>query len=633
MKIPKRTRLPKPPRLPVLACLPVLRWLSAVRWSPAARWSRTLPQLLALPRLRTGRRMLVAPKLPTRWWLAALPCLLAACTQPSAPPEPEDAPARQPNFLLIVADDLGYTDIGAYGGEIRTPVLDDLASRSVMFTNFHVLPMCAPTRAMLLAGTEHHVAGLGTMFGPNFLPALEGHTGYETYLHERVASLPERLAEVGYRSYMAGKWHLGPDPGQWPVDRGFDRSFVLLPGSGSHMVIPERQYVENGEWVEPTEEGFYSTRAYTDKLIGYIDEFQGDGQPFFVYAAYTSPHWPLQVPPEFIDRYAGDYDEGYDALRVARMARAEALGVIPETDPDYFEPLGPAWEELNSETQAHYARRMELYAAMVENLDHHVGRLIDHLENIGELDNTVILFMSDNGAATEQMEYNPGFSARIERENSDNSLENLGAADSYISYGANWAQAATAPFNRFKGFITEGGTLVPAFVLHGDSTNPTGLDGQYLSAIDIAPTLLELAGATIDSTSVQGREVAAITGRSFARVLGADAAPVYPEDHIFALEMHGSRAVRQGRYKLVWEQPAVNTWWPFAIPESWYRWQLYDLQTDPGERYDIGAEHPELMRQLIDAWEDYADTYGVVREVRIHQFERWQVIHENYPNR
>ena len=562
-----------------------------------------------------------------------LPLILGACTQPAPPPEADEPPASQPNFLLIVADDLGYTDIGAYGGEIRTPHLDELASRSVMFTNFHVLPMCAPTRAMLLAGTDHHVAGLGTMFGPNMLLGPEGQTGYETYLHERVASLPERLAEVGYRSYMAGKWHLGPDPGQWPVDWGFDRSFVLLPGSGSHMVIPERLYVENDEWVEPTQEGFFSTRTYTDKLIGYIDEFQGDGQPFFVYAAYTAPHWPLQVPPDFIDLYAGDYDDGYDVLRVARLERAEALGVIPETDPDYFEPLGPAWEELNAETQAHYARRMELYAAMVENLDHHVGRLINHLEDIGELGNTVILFMSDNGAATEQMEYNPGFAARIERENSDNSLGNLGAANSYISYGANWAQAATAPFNRFKGFITEGGMLVPAYILHGNGTNPTGLDGQYLSAIDIAPTLLELAGATIGSTSVQGREVAAITGRSFARVLGADAAPVYPEDHVFALELHGSRAVRQGRYKLVWEQPAVNTWWPFEVPESWYSWQLFDLQSDPGERHDISAEHPELMRELIDAWEDYADANQVVREVRIHQFERWQVLPENYPNR
>ena len=584
-------------------------------------------RLAVLPRLPVPRL------LPKVRWLTVLPCMLAACTQPAPPPETGEAPEPQPNFLLIVADDLGYTDIGAYGGEIRTPHLDDLASRSVMFTNFHVLPMCAPTRAMLLSGTDHHVAGLGTMFGPNMLLGPEGHPGYETYLHERVASLPERLAEVGYRSYMAGKWHLGPDPGRWPVDWGFDRSFALLPGSGSHMVIPERTYVENSEWVESMQEGFFSTRTYTDKLIGYIDEFHGDGQPFFVYAAYTAPHWPLQVPPDFIDRYAGDYDDGYDVLRDARMERAEALGVIPATDPDYFEPLGPAWEELNAETQAHYARRMELYAAMVENLDHHVGRLIGHLEDIGELDDTVILFMSDNGAATEQMEYNPTFAARIERENSDNSLENLGTANSHISYGASWAQAATAPFNRFKGYITEGGTRVPAYVLHGDGTNPAGLDGQYLSAIDIAPTLLELAGAAIDSTSVRGREVAAITGRSFARVLGAGAAPVYPEDHVFALEMHGSRSVRQGRYKLVWEQPAVNTWWPFAIPESWYRWQLYDLQTDPGERTDISAEHPELMRELIDAWEDYADANQVVREVRINQFERWQVLPENYPNR
>ncbi len=570
---------------------------------------------------------------PARACFLALPWILGACAQSVPPPEPGDAPASRPNFLLIVADDLGYTDMGAFGGEIRTPVLDELASRSVTFTNFHVLPMCAPTRAMLLSGTDHHVAGLGTMFGPDMLPGLEGRAGYETYLHERVASLPERLAEVGYRSYMAGKWHLGPRPGQWPVDWGFDRSFALLPGSGNHMVIGEHQYAEDAEWVEPAREGFFSTRTYTDKLIGYIDEHQEDGQPFFAYAAYTAPHWPLQAPPDFIDRYAGEYDQGYDALRAARMERASALGVIPATDPGEFEPLGPAWEELNAETRAHYARRMEIYAAMVENLDFHVGRLIDHLEDIGELDNTIVLFMSDNGAATEQMEYNPIFAARIERENSDNSLENLGAASSSISYGASWAEAATAPFKRFKGFITEGGTRVPAFVLHGNGTNPTMIDDQYLSAVDIAPTLLDLAGANIDSTSIRDREVAAITGRSFARVLGGAAAPVYPPDHVFALEMHGSRSVRQGRYKLVWEQPAVNTWWPFTIPESWYRWELYDLQTDPGETTDISAEHPEVMHRLIDAWEGYADAHQVARDVRINQFERWQVIPENYPNR
>ena len=592
------------------------------------KWAR-------LPALQALRVSQVFPVLRVFSVLPVLPWMLAACTQPAPPAAPESggAPVSQPNFLLIVADDLGYTDIGAYGGEIRTPNLNELASRSVMFTNFHALPMCAPTRATMLSGTDHHIAGLGTMFGPDMLLGPEGRAGYETHLHERVASLPERLAEAGYRSYMAGKWHLGPGVRQWPVDWGFDRSFALLPGSGNHMVIAERQYVENDEWVEPTREGFFSTRDYTDKLIGHIDEYHGDGRPFFAYAAYTAPHWPLQAPPDFIDRYVGDYDGGYDALRAARMERAAALGVIPATDPGYFEPIGPAWEELNAETRAHYARRMEIYAAMVENLDHHVGRLIEHLANIGELDNTVILFMSDNGAATEQMEYNPVFAARIERENSDNSLENLGAANSHISYGAGWAQAATAPFNRFKGYLAEGGTRVPAFILRGDRTNPTGLDGQYLGAIDIAPTLLELAGAAIDGTPVRGRDVAAITGRSFARVLVSDAAPVYPEDHVFALEMHGSRSVRQGRHKLVWEQPAVNTWWPFATPESWSRWQLYDLRADPGERNDIGAQHPELMDRLIDAWEDYADANQVVRDVRINQFERWRVIPGNYPNR
>ena len=344
-------------RLPTLWWLSTVPALRAVQWLAALRRSLTLPRLTTLPRSRAGRLLrtlahtLALPRsrselrLRTLGWFPAVPWMLVACAPQAPPPEPSTATPEQPNFLLIVADDLGYTDIGAYGGEIRTPVLDDLASRSVTFTNFHVLPMCAPTRAMLLAGTDHHVAGLGSMFPHNWFTGLEeGQPGYETYLSERVASLPERLAEVGYRSYMAGKWHLGPDLGQWPVDRGFDRSFALLPGSQSHMVIPERTYVENDEWVEPTREGFFSTRAHTDKLIGFIDENHGDGRPFFVYAAYTAPHWPLQVPPDFIDRYAGVYDDGYDALRVARMERAGALGVIPETDAGYYEPLGPGLE-------------------------------------------------------------------------------------------------------------------------------------------------------------------------------------------------------------------------------------------------------------------------------------------------
>ena len=209
---------------------------------------------------------------------------------------------------------------------------------------------------------------------------------------------------------------------------------------------------------------------------------------------------------------------------------------------------------------------------MVENLDYHVGRLVEHVEQIGQLDNTVILFMSDNGAESDEMELNPTFAARIRRMNNDNSLENLGSADSWISYGPGWAQAATAPFSRFNGFANEGGTRVPAFILPGSGANPAGLDGQYLSAIDIAPPLLDLAGAAPAAASFRGRDVAPVTGRSFARVLGGGDSPVYAADHAFAMELHGARSVRRGRYKLVWEQPAGNSWWGYPIPSAWYRW-------------------------------------------------------------
>ena len=571
-------------------------------------------------RYRPGRLILMLA-------LASVPAALGPTALAQQPPPA----SSQPNFLLIVADDLGYTDIGAYGGEIRTPRLDELAEQSVRFTNFHVLPTCAPTRSMLLSGTDHHVAGVGSMFGANFLVGVDGQVGYEGYLHERVAALPERLADAGYHTYMAGKWHLGPERGRWPGDRGFERAFALLPGSGNHLAIAEQQYVEGNDWVENTPPDFFSTRTYTDKLIEYIDEHRDDGRPFFAYAAYTAPHWPLQAPPDFIDRYAGAYDDGYDVLLEARVARARELGVVPTTDgPGEFERFGAAWDDLSEGEKRHYARRMEIYAAMVENLDYNVGRLIDHVEQIGELDNTVILFMSDNGAEGDEMELNPTFAARIRRENSNNSLANLGAVDSYISYGPGWAQAATAPFSRFKGFANEGGTKVPAFILRGGGTNPVGLDGQYLGAIDIAPTLLDLAGATPAGSSFRGREVARIAGRSFARILGGDDAPVYAADHAFAMELHGARSVRREHYKLVWEQPAGNSWWGYPIPSTWYRWQLYDLQADPGESTDISAEHPELMHELIGIWDDYANTYGVVRDVRIRDFERWQTLPDDY---
>lgn len=532
----------------------------------------------------------------------------------------------RPNFLVLVADDLGYTDIGSYGGEIRTPNLDELAKNSVRFTNFHVLPMCAPTRAVLLSGVDNHIAGLGSMFDSGMLEGVSGQVGYERYLHERVATLPELLRDDGYQTLMAGKWHLGASEGMWPIDRGFEQSFTLLAGSGDHFSFLEDGYAENDVIAEFDAEDFYSTRTYTDKLIEFVSKNHSDERPFFAYAAYTAPHWPLQVPDDYLDRYKGEYDEGFDVLRGQRIERARSLGSIPDLDySESIEATGPAWADLDPADKQHYARRMEIYSAMVENLDHHIGRLINHLESIGELENTVILFMSDNGAESDEMERNPIFAERVRRGNYNNDLSNLGTASSYMSYGAGWAQASSGPFLRFKNFVTEGGTRAPAFLYFSGQESTTGRwDGQYLSVTDIAPTILQLAGVELPGSSYRGREVSPIEGKSFAGVIRGDQNPIHGADESFGVELHGARSLRRGDYKLVWEQPPVNSWWGYAVPESWYRWQLYDIANDPAEHNDISMQHPELVEELASLWEDYADAHGVVRGVRISNFERWQ---------
>lgn len=528
------------------------------------------------------------------------------------------AQTERPNIVLIIADDLGYTDIGAFGSEIRTPNLDRLANDSVIMTNMHALPVCAPTRAMMLAGTDHHTAGLGTMYGERWLPELVGQTGYERYLHERVAIIPERLADAGYHTYMAGKWHLGRGEGQRPHERGFERSFVLHAGYGTHLTMKTDRHLENGVPPESPDEDFYSSRTYTDKLIEYIDEQRADDRPFFAYAAYTAPHWPLQAPDDYIDRYAGVYDDGFEAVRTRRLRAATRLGVVPSVEYDAsLQWVGSTWDELSDEEQRHYARRMEVYAAMVESLDYHIGRLINYLEQTDELDNTVLLFMSDNGAESDEIDRNPLFRFFPENADYDNSLQNLGHVKSFVGYGQGWAQVSSAPFSRFKGFINEGGTRVPAFLLHGNGTTNSRLDAQFLTAIDIAPTVLELAGVNPARRLFNGREVAQMTGRSFAGLLTGETDPIYAADEAFTMELNGSRAVWRGRYKLVWEQPGSPVMWGQPIPDSWYQWQLYDLEADPGETRDISNRNPRVVRELLQVWEQYAETNNVVRDARL----------------
>jgi arylsulfatase len=325
----------------------------------------------------------------------------AAWSLPGCKPTSTAEPARRPNILLIVADDLGFSDVGPYGGEISTPALDQLAKEGVQLSNFHVLPTCSPTRSVLLSGMDNHRAGLGTM-GEFVTPEMEGVPGYAGYLNFEVAALPEVMRRAGYHTYMAGKWHLGAEENTSPHARGFEETFVLLQGGGSHwsdrkpLTPPEAMvYRRNGKEVESLPEDFYSSRYYTDRILEWIEQSRSDDKPFFTYLSYTAPHDPLHAPKEYIAKYEGKYDQGWDELRQTRLASLKRLGMVSnDAVPFPRLPNVKAWDELPPEERQLAARDMEVYAAMVDYLDEQIARIFDYLKEIGEYDNTMILFMS-----------------------------------------------------------------------------------------------------------------------------------------------------------------------------------------------------------------------------------------------
>ena len=527
----------------------------------------------------------------------------------------------KPNIVLIIVDDMGYTDIGAFGSEIDTPNLDKLANAGVKLTNYHASPQCAPTRSILMSGTSNHTAGMGSMFGDRFMEGEFGdRPGYEGYLHPRVATLPERMGEAGYNTYMVGKWHLGRTDDTAPTAKGFDRAFALMSGGSNHLAMLSAggqavAYREDGELLDELPENFYSTNTYTDKMIEYIDSGRDSNKPFFSYVALTAPHWPHQVPEEYKDIYAGRYDEGFDALRAQRVARAEALGVVPKVDPELFDIVGDSWEELTPDQQKYYARMMEIYAAQIKNMDDNIGRLTAHLEEMGELDNTFFFFMSDNGAEADS-EANPFFGAQLaSNPYYDNSYENIGNVNSWVFYGPGWAQAAMAPYRLFKGFLTEGGTLVSAFASHPSMVESGVLNDQYLTVMDLMPTLLDLAGAEFDPTSISGRSVVPMQGRSFAGMLAGDDGLVYAQDDVRAFELHGQRALLKGDWKVVWEQAPMNIAWYGDNPENWRSWRLFNLADDPTEQFDLKDSEPEKFAELVGLWDQYAADNQIFTDV------------------
>jgi arylsulfatase len=516
---------------------------------------------------------------------------------------------RRPNILLVMVDDMGWTDIGRFGGEIETPNLDALADAGVTFSDFHVSVSCSPTRSMLLSGTDNHLAGLGNM-GEMLAREQRGKPGYEGHLNNRVVSLAEALRVGGYHTYMAGKWHLGHDPGQYPHDRGFEQSFSMLFGGASYwsdmfgmMAVHEEtaEYVLNDKKLDSLPTDFYATRSYTDFLIDSIRGNRADGNPFFAYLAFTSPHDPLHVPEPWLSKYRGDYDDGYESLKERRAARAKQLGLVPDgASTPARHPMLPAWDSLSQDQQALGSRGMEVYAGMVNNMDYHFGRVVRFLKDIGEYENTVILFLSDNGPNPWSSEDYPGNRGSDWFAQFDNGIDNIGNPMSHYAYGMGWASASAGPLDLFKMTVAEGGIRSPLIISGPAIKGGRQVDGfSYIT--DVMPTLLEVAGVE-PPTKFNGHEVERIRGRSLAPVLSGEQASVYDADDFVCGEMQNGKWVRQGDLKAVSVAP------PYGPGE----WKLYDLAVDPGETHDLAEEEPERLKQLQAAWDRYADDVGVI---------------------
>ncbi len=517
-------------------------------------------------------------------------CLaLAGCA-----PRPPGPPPERPNIVLILADDLGYSDIGPYGSEIRTPNLDRMAAAGLRFRQFYNAAKCSPTRAALLTGLYAHEAGMAE------LPPGRGKSRprgpYQGFLPDSVVTLADALRAAGYRTYMSGKWHIGDEPDQWPRRRGFDRYFGLISGATSYFELLQepgnlrQMTLEDAPWTPPAE-GFYATDAYTDYAVARVREHadRHGRQPFFLYLAYTAPHFPLHALPEDLARYRGRYDAGWDALRAERYARMRRMGVLtPRHALAPRPPQVPPWE--TAEGKAEWARRMEVYAAMVDRMDQGIGRVLAALGETGALENTLVLFLSDNGGCPEEVA-----GRRLGRPGVP-----TGARGSYAAYEEPWAYASNTPFRLYKNFLHEGGinTPVVAYWPRGIRT-PGAFTDAVGHVIDVLPTFLDLAGAPAPEQQQSWRPFP-LTGRSLVPALtgGALAArgPLY-------WAYGGHAAVRDGDWKLVYEGRRSRAW------------ELFNLAEDPTELHNLAAREPARAAALAGAWRAWAARAGVREEI------------------
>ncbi len=531
-----------------------------------------------------------------RVWLAAL--LLGWCGAGIA-----EVKGQRPNIVVLLVDDAAYMDFGGYGGEAKTPAIDALGDAGVRFSNYHTSPLCAPSRAMLLTGLDNHRAGVATI--PEVLtPEQEGQAGYELTFATDVLTIADKLRQTGYRTLMTGKWHLGDDYDSLPVSHGFDRSFALAAsGADNFEKKSYMPYYKTAPWFEdgvPADlpADFYSSKFIVDRMIDYIEGSTSDS-PFFAYMAFQAIHIPLQAPREFIERYEGVYDNGWDSLRQTRWEQARALGLI-----DKNAPLpGPhsaldAWDDLSAEHKAFYARSMEVNAAMLEAMDFHVERFVEFLRATGQFDNTVFVVTSDNGPEFNEPTTQPAMRLWMALNGYNRNLETLGEKGSIAHIGPEWAYAAASPGRLFKFYPSEGGLRVPLIVSGPGVPARPGFVDAFTVVTDITPTLLELADVPV-ALQEKGKSM---DGRSLVPLLTGIADSLYDDETAVTIEVSGNVAVFMGRYKLLKVTP----------PYGEDTWQLFDIESDPGETRDLATDQSQIFSKMMLEYEAYAERVGVI---------------------
>lgn len=532
----------------------------------------------------------------------------------------------RPNILVIMGDDFGFSDLGVFGSEISTPNFDALAKDGKILTNYHTHPVCSPARGTFLTGVDNHVVGIGTMY-EGITPNQINKTGYETYITDRVVTVAELLRDAGYDTMLSGKWHLsgkGYHNGTGPADRGFDKSFTLLESGANHFTFEpyypggKVTFIENGKIVQKPNTTKYSNEFYTDVMLDYIKQSQKDNKPFFAYLAYQVAHTPFQSPPEYMKKYEGVYDNGWNEIREKRFEKQKEFGIWPVnmTLPELSTPL-PDWNSLPVDEQKQRAKILEAHAGMIENMDYNIGRLIQFLKDTGDYDNTFIVFTSDNGGSSPSDTYAAldGMNAPDSELFRDTSYEAIGGKDSYWGYGWQGALMSNTPYSGSKTTMYNGGIKSPFVLKEPNSANTPELDiiREFVHVSDMTPTFLEYANTTHPGSQYNGRPVAALMGKSIKPLLEGSVETIHTNDEVIASEMFGNRVVFMGDWK------ARNNLFPISDGQ----WKLFDVKNDVTELKDLSNKYPEILSKMIFEYDKWVEEIGVIAPVLSEEQEKF----------